>query len=336
MEAPISGSNAPSTLVVTFKCDDRARDAIARAIGDAGTIVYLTDVPAGDRAATLESADVALAFNTGTDLAPGEAASLAGARLIQFISAGVDFIPLANLPDGVPVACNGGGYAEPMAEHGLAMALAAMKRLFVEHDKMRQGTFDQFRRNRMLAGSVCGILGFGGIGIATARVMRALGARIYAVNRRGSTDEPVDWIGTVEQQERLFREADVLVLSAPLTPATERMIDASVLAQMKPDAILVNLARGEIIDEAALWSHLKANPDFTACIDAWWIEPVRHGEFRTSYDFLNLPNVIGSPHNSASAFGWYTVALARAANNARRALVGETPSFIVPPADRMM
>ena len=74
-----------------------------------------------------------------------------------------------------------------MAEHALAMALAAAKRLFIEHANMAQGAFNQFTPNRMLAGGVCGVLGFGGIGIATARLMRALGMRIHAINRRGAS-----------------------------------------------------------------------------------------------------------------------------------------------------
>ena len=96
------------------------------------------------------------------------------------------------------------------------------------------------------------------------------------------------------------------------------------------------LARGEIVDEAALFSHLQAHPDFTACIDAWWVEPVRHGRFEMSHDFTGLPNVIASPHNSASTKGWRDVALARAVANARLALTGEVPRFLVPPEDRMI
>ena len=111
-----------------------------------------------------------MTFNTSKKLRSGEAELLDGARLIQFMIAGVDFIPLGELPEGVPVATNGGGYAESMAEHALAMALAAAKRLILEHENLKLGQFNQFTQNRMLAGGVCGIFGFGGIGAATARL----------------------------------------------------------------------------------------------------------------------------------------------------------------------
>jgi phosphoglycerate dehydrogenase-like enzyme len=236
------------------------------------------------------------------------------------------------LPAGIPVASNGGAYAEPMAEHGLAMVLAAAKRLLPEHAALARGEFNQFIPNKTLAGKICGILGFGGIGVATSRLMRALGMRIRAINRRGQSQEPTDWIGPVSA---LDTASDVLVICTPLTPATNNLIGARELALMRPNAILVNLGRGEVIQEAPLFAHLQTHPEFFACIDAWWIEPVRHGAFRTNFPFLSLPNVVGSPHNSASVPGITTTALQRAISNIQRALAGEAPHYIVGPDDRM-
>ncbi|HET7884578.1 MAG TPA: NAD(P)-dependent oxidoreductase [Acetobacteraceae bacterium] len=325
-----------STVVVVYELEAQGRRIVAEALGDAADAVHLPDLDDAGRAAALRRADAVLARTT-RELRPGELALLKDVRLLQFINAGIDFVPLADVPAGVPVATNGGAYAEPMAEHALAMALAASKRLLVEHAELAQGRFNQFARNRMLAGGVCGILGFGGIGIATARLARGIGMKVHAINRRGRSEEPTDWIGTPDEFDLLLAASDVLVVCTPLTPATNGMIGAVQLARMKADAILVNVARGEVVDEGALYQHLVAHPRFQACIDAWWIEPIRHGAFRMDQPFLSLPNVIGSPHNSASAIsGTGAVGLRRAVANIRRALAGETPHYLVPPEDRMM
>ena len=324
------------TVVVVYDVDARSRAVIADALDGAAEAIYLPDLDDAARADALRNADAVLARTT-RELRQGEIALLKDIRLLQFINAGIDFVPLADLPPGVTVATNGGAYAEPMAEHALAMALAAAKRLLPEHAALGRGEFNQFARNRMLAGGVCGILGFGGIGIAMARLARGIGMQVHAINRRGHSEEPTDWIGTPDQLDALLAASDMLVICTPLTPATLGWLGADQLAQMKEDAILVNLARGEIVDERALYERLVAFPRFTACIDAWWIEPVRHGTFRMDQPFMSLPNVIGSPHNSAAAIaGTGMVGFQRAIANIRRALAGQTPLYLVPPEDRMM
>ena len=316
-------------LTVSFNLDVKGRAAVAAELGGYAEAVYLTGLDDRSRRGALANATVLLARNTGTELRPGEPGLLRDARLVQFMSAGVDFVPLRDLPAEVPVAGNGGAYAEPMAEHALAMTLAAAKRLLPEHAALTRGEFNQFKPNRMLAGGVCGILGFGGIGIATARLMRCLGMRVHAIRRSPPADAPADWVGTPDRLDELLAASDVLVVSLPLTRATWRLIGARELGLMKPDAVLVNLARGEIVDERALYEHLVSRPGFTACLDAWWVEPVRHGEFRMDQPFMRLPNVIGSPHNSASVRGWREVALRRAVSNCRRALEGLRPLHLI-------
>ena len=323
-----------SVLAVSWDPREDGRRRIDRVLDGVADVVYLTDLDREARAAALAGTDVLLTRHTGKEIHADEHALLSNLSLIQFLSAGVDFVPLGQLPPHIPVAGNGGAYAEPMAEHALAMILAAAKRLIAERANLARGEFNQFTPTRMLRGMTVGILGFGGIGVATARLLRPLGLKIHAINRRGTSETPVDWIGTPDRLDEMLGAADVLVISASLTRQTLGMIGARELALMKPDAILVNLARGEIVDEAALYAHLKAHPDFIACLDAWWIEPVRHGEFRMDQPFLELPNVIGSPHNSAQA-GVPGAPMRNAARNVRRALSGEPPLHLIGEDERL-
>src|SRR4051794_6034063 len=117
----------PMTLIVavTFALRPRERVVVAEALGTTATPVYLADLDDAARAETLRTAAAILAHDTGKELRPGEAAEIRSARLIQFLSAGIDFIKFNEFPATIPVAANGGAYSEPMAEHGLALILAA-------------------------------------------------------------------------------------------------------------------------------------------------------------------------------------------------------------------
>jgi phosphoglycerate dehydrogenase-like enzyme len=324
------------TVAITFDPGLAGRALVAGLLAGEAAPVWLTDLDDQARATALTAATAVLALNTGKELRNGEAALIGNAKLIQFVTAGIDHVPLSLLPSHVPIANNGGAYADAMAEHAVAMTLAAAKRLLIEHNALIAGAFNQFTRNQTLRSKTCVILGFGGIGIATSRLMRGLGMRIHAINRSGRTEEAVDWIGTQNDLTTMLRAADVLVISAPLTQRTLGMIGTAELAAMKPNAILVNLARGELIDEAALFAHLQSHPDFFACIDAWWVEPVRHGMFRMDFPFLSLPNVIGSPHNSGSVPGNTEAGLTHAVANISRVLAGEAPRNIIGPDERML
>jgi len=184
-----------------------------------------------------------------------------------------------------------------------------------------------------LDGSACGILGFGGIGKATARLMRPFGARIFAVNTSGRTDEPVDFVGTLGDLDTILGQLDVVIVALPLTRATRGLIGRARLELMKPTAILVNVARGAIIDEGALYEHLRANPQFCAGIDAWWQEPFGQGSFATNYPFFELPNLIGSPHNSSIVPKTMLSGAQAAAENMRRHLRGEPIAGAISRAD---
>jgi phosphoglycerate dehydrogenase-like enzyme len=310
-------------VVVSYPVNEdytKINDEVLSADAD---LVYLQQAPEADRPQLLAGAEVVIGWNPSRELPAGSLSDAAGLKFIQLLSAGVDAVDFSLIPEHVELAGNVGAFAQPMAEHVLAMTLALARRLPQRHAELAAGHFNQSQPLITLDGAVCAILGFGGIGTATASLMRAFGARIHAVNSSGHTTEPVDYCGTLADLDQVLAAADVLVISLPLTNATRGLIGARELALMKPTAILVNVARGAIIDEAALYEHLKANPEFTAGIDTWWHEPRGGASFRVDFPFFERPNLIGSPHNSAIVPGAVLGAARKAAENARCYLRGE-------------
>jgi len=317
------------TVLVTF--DPRGSASVIRdALPADATVRFLDDLPEADGPDAVANADYLLCFSPTHDLTDEEFARLHGDQTLQTGSAGVDHIPFERLPDGIRVLNNAGAHAEPMAEHVLALYLALAKRLPIEHRNLRDGEFNQFEPNRWVDGSVCGIFGFGSIGQATARLLKPLGVEVHGINRSGEADEPTAFLGTPDDLERVLERCDGLVVTAPLTEETRGRIGREELELMADDAFLINVGRGEIVDQEALYEHLTDHPAFQAGIDAWWTEPLSDGEFALDYPLLDLPNVLGSPHNAAQVPNLNEIRLRHAAENVRRA-IESTPENVVDP-----
>src|SRR5438270_2765397 len=225
--------------LVTFTTSPEDKALFLETLGSEasfGSLTFLNEIPPEQREQVLERAHILLSWNFPREIHPQDYPHLQQVRFIQLLSAGADHMPFAELPPRILVASNPGAYATPMAEHVLAMTLTLAKHLLVQQQKLKRGEFDQFTPNRMLSGMTAGILGYGGIGRVTGRLMRAFGMRIYAINTSGTSSEPADFLGRLYGLERVLREGGVVVISLPLTKATRGLIGKEELAWMKPDA----------------------------------------------------------------------------------------------------
>ncbi len=316
-------------LVVTHKPGSKEQELLGERLGELVQLTFIKGLAPQKREEALAKADVLFAWNPPKELSEDEYARMKNLRFIQLISAGANHVPFSLIPKEIVIASNVGAFAEPMAEHVLAMVLALSKQLFVQHEKLKRGEFDDVSTSRTLRGSVCGVLGFGRIGQATARLLRALGARIYGINSSGKSPEPTDFIGTLKELKYVLESSDVVVIALPLNRSTKGLIGSRELSWMKSRAILINVARGDILDEGPLYERLVRDPEFMVGIESWWIEPFSHGEFRTNYPFFDLPNFLGCPHNSAKVPGIMLEATRLAVENVMRFLKQEPLRGIV-------
>jgi len=320
-------------VAVSYPADEEFARINAEVLAGDAEVVYTYELDDAQRAQALGRADALLAWELPKEIPAGALLESARPGFVQLLSAGVDAVDFSAIADGLTVASNAGAYAGAMAEHVLAMALSLAKRLPQRHAALAAGRFEKWAPSLTLDGATCAILGFGGIGTATARLMRAFGARIHAVTRSGQTTEPAEFTGGLADLDRVLAAADVLVISLPLTVATRGLIGARELALMKRTAIVVNVARGPIIDQGALYEHLRTHPEFSAGIDTWWNEPAGGAPFLTDYPFFDLPNVLGSPHNSSIVPGTMLSGARQAAENVRRYLRGESVTGLVHRSD---
>ena len=234
-----------------------------------------------------------------------------GLRLLQVPAAGYDGVRFEALPSGASV-CNCFGHEQPIAEYVMAALLARIVPLADADRRLRTGEWAYWagatsRAHGELAGRTIGLLGYGHIGQAVARLARAFGMRVHVANRGRVSD--ADRYFALSEVEAFCAGVDAVVVSVPLVPETTGLVGAAALAAMRPDAVLVNVARGPVVDEAALFAALRDRRIGGAVIDTWYRYPAL-GEARTppgTLPFETLPNVVMTPHMS----GWTHGAIAR-------------------------
>nr|MDG6922851.1 hypothetical protein [Nitrososphaerota archaeon] len=193
-------------------------------------------------------------------------------KLIQSIRAGVDALDFGNIPPKVIVCGNVGAYSESMAEFAMGMILYLAKDLGNRNSKLRLGIPD-YENSILLRGKRIGIIGAGGIGQAIARIAKCFGMTTIGVNTSGKPAKSCDLTFAITELNRVLTFSDVIVLALPLTVKTFHIIDRRELSLMKKDCILVNLGRGDVINEKALYYHLRKNPLFKCGLDVWWHYP---------------------------------------------------------------
>jgi D-3-phosphoglycerate dehydrogenase / 2-oxoglutarate reductase len=225
---------------------------------------------------------------------PFTARVLAAARGLKIIAkngAGVDSVDLAEAARrGITVAVAAGANADAVAEHAVALMLALVRDLHRLDRKLRAGGWEGTAwLGRDFRGSVVGIVGYGSIGRSAARMAAALGGRVV-VHRRGS-QAAADEFEVETDLDRLLARVDILSLHCPLTETTRGLIGRRELARMKPGALLVNTARGAVVDEAALVDALRSGHLGGAGLDTFEIEPIA-----ADNPLLALDNVILTPH----------------------------------------
>jgi phosphoglycerate dehydrogenase-like enzyme len=256
-------------------------------------------------------------------------------RLVQVPGAGLDRIDRGALPPGVRLA-NAHGHEVGIAEYAIG-AMLALARSFGRLDaKLREGHWEsQWAVGAPvpplwpeLAGSTLGILGFGRIGRAIAQRAHAFGMRVCAIRQRGQAVPPggLSFLGGPERVDDVMRQADYLAVALSLSPATRNLVDERRLRLMRRTAFLINVARAEIIDEAALYRALAGGWIAGAALDVWYRYPTTADPTPpATQPFRELSNVIMTPHVSGWTQGMLATRSKLIAENIERTARGELP-----------
>lgn len=306
-------------------------EGFARVLGTAAGIVIVPDVldRAADRAAFV-SADVIVGTRFDASLPRPE-----NLRLFHIPGAGYDSVDLNALPPEAMV-CNCFGHEHAIAEYVMAALLQRHVPLADADRRLRRGDWEYSastpgRMHKEMSGSPVGILGFGHIGKAVAARARAFGMPIHVANRSPVMSELIDHAYRLTDLDVFWGVVDTIVVTLPLVPETRGFVGTPAFARMRSDAMLINVARGAVVDEQALYAALQDKRIGGAVIDTWYNYPVP-GQFHcmpSSLPFHELRNVVMTPHMS----GWTTGTLRRRqatiAQNIRSCMMGEACENVV-------
>lgn len=310
-------------LCISSGIAERYGDRIAAAAPDAELILLQPD--GSLEGGTLEEIEVF--FNSG-DLLTREdeleavitAISRAPAlRWFQSGAAGFEHPMLEAIRrrDGVRLTNASGIHAEPIAQYVLAYMLQRVKRIPAHAESQRNHQWQPIGGGE-LTNLTCGIVGLGGIGRAVARLAKAFGMQVLATKRTAVDDPNVDRLLPPEQLHTLLQESDFVVLALPMNDETRGLIGAAELAQMRKRALLINVARGGVVDEPALIEALSERRIGGAVLDVASQEPLP-----ADSPLWELPNCVVTPHDSA----WSPLGGARQAelflDNLARFVAGE-------------
>ena len=258
------------------------------------------------------------------------------AKLYQAPAAGVDKIDMARLPKGATL-CNAFGHEGAIAEYVMAALLARHVPLRKADGQLRQGDWSYWAGKPTglrseLSSQTIGILGFGHIGKAIARAAKAFGMGVTVCNRSAPAEEAgIDQAFALSDLSAFMGSADIVVATLPLTEETDGLIDEAALASMREGAVIMNVGRGPVIDEAALFAALSRGR-IDGVIDTWYVYPT--GDMRepkpSRFAFETLKNVVMTPHMSAWTFGTIERRQKTIAENVRRLAAGEELVNVVP------
>jgi phosphoglycerate dehydrogenase-like enzyme len=260
-------------------------------------------------------------------------------RLVQVPGAGLDRIDRAALPADAWLA-NAHGHEVGIAEYVIG-AMLALTRSFCRIDaSLRRGIWEsQWAPSTPpppwpeLAGKTLGILGYGRIGHCLAERARAFGMTVCAIRRDVSPGdgEGLAFLGGPGDLDEVLRRADYLAITLALTDATRGLIGERALRSMKPTAVLINVARAEIVDEAALHRALVERAIASAALDVWYRYPTEAGPtLPARLPFHELPNVLMTPHVSGWTEGMLEARATLIAGNLGRLARGEPPVNLIP------